>query len=87
MIRDARERVTRQLRDKIRHNVADEANELVQRAENLRGTMDGHPRSPELCSGMEALKSAMASGNSVEIEDKTFQLMSLVNELETSGRA
>lgn len=86
MIKEARERVARELREKIKHNVSDEARDVIDRAQALMGTMNDHPRAGDLRSRVSALKSRLdRGGDAHEIEEMIFDLMRVVNELESAA--
>ncbi|MFH0794868.1 MAG: Hsp70 family protein [bacterium] len=86
MIKESKERVTKMLRDRISENVSDEATNLVTRAEAAIKARPNHPRSKELKSQTEELKSLISKGaQSSQLEDKSEQLIRLLTEVESAG--
>ncbi|MBI3736792.1 Hsp70 family protein, partial [Candidatus Sumerlaeota bacterium] len=85
MIREARERVARELREKIRRNVQDEAEDVISRAEGLIGQLGDHPKLDDLRSMSSQLRSRLGRAEPDEIEELTFDLLRIVNELEASA--
>lgn len=86
MIKDARERVARDLREKIRRNVMDEANDVVARADQmLRQLGNDHPQAADLYDLVAHLQDRMGAGDPDEIEEITYDLMRVINELESSN--
>ena len=85
MVKEARDRVTRELREKIKHNLTDEAQDLIGRAKELLTTMNDHPRSGDLESRISGLQEQLKAGDSAKIEDMVFDLMRTVNEFESAA--
>jgi molecular chaperone DnaK len=86
MVRDARERVARELREKLKTSVTDEAHEVVDRAQELiRSLGDGNSRGRELKTKVEAVRAALSLGDTRQIEEQTFNLMGIVNEIESGA--
>lgn len=85
MIKEARERVARELREKIKRNVSDEAEDVIHRAEDLIRSLNDHPRSGDLKRKVKELRSNMRNGDSAMIEEQVFELMRVVNDLESSA--
>jgi molecular chaperone DnaK len=86
MIKEARERVARELREKIKHNVNDEARDVIDRAQALIGSMNDHPRSGDLKGKVHDLQSKLdTGGDASEVEEMIFDLMRVVNELESAA--
>ncbi len=85
MVREARERVARELREKIKRNVQDEAQDVIQRAEGLIGSLADDPRGEELQAKISDLRTRLEGGSPEEIEEVTYDLLRVVNELESSA--
>lgn len=85
MVKEARERVARDLREKIKRNVSDEAEDVIHRAEDLIRSLNDHPRSGDLKRRVSDLRSTMGSGDMSMIEEQVFELMRVVNDLESSA--
>jgi molecular chaperone DnaK len=84
MIKSARERVARELREKIKHSLTDEAMEVIDRAELLVGSLD-NSRGDDLRNKIRSLRGALDSGANAAIEERTLQLMRVVNEIESAA--
>ncbi len=85
MVKESRERVARELREKIRSNINEEADDVINRAEELIGSLNDHPRSADLKAGVSSLRRSVTAGDSTQIEEGIFDLMRVVNELESSA--
>lgn len=85
MVKESRERVARELREKIRSNINEEADDVISRAEDLIGSLNDHPRNADLKAGVSSLRRSVTAGDSTQIEEGIFDLMRVVNELESSA--
>ena len=85
ILAEARERVAKELREKIRRSVTDDAEDILQRAERLMSTLNDHPKAGDLRQKVENLRSQMASGQTDQAEQLVFELMSMVNDLESTA--
>ncbi|MBX7247068.1 MAG: Hsp70 family protein [Candidatus Sumerlaeaceae bacterium] len=85
MVKEARERVSRMLRDRITESVVDEARNLVGRAEKLAGTQPGHPLAKEVKTQVASLRTLIDRGDSAALEEKMDDLLRLLTELEAAG--
>lgn len=85
MIKEAKERVARMLRERIHESIVDEARSLASRAESLVGTRQGHPLSKEIRQQTADLKRLIDAGDKGALEDKMDDLLRLLTELEAAG--
>lgn len=85
MIKEAKERVSRMLRERIQSSVTDEARNLISRAESLIGSRAGHPLSSEIRQQTSDLRRLVDRGESDGLEDKMDDLLRLLTELEAAG--
>lgn len=84
MVRESRDRVARDLTEKIKRNVADEAHDVIDRAEELMKSLNDHPRGEDIHSKIADLRTRLDSGDTAELEDLVFDLTRVVNEIEAS---
>ena len=84
MVRESRDRVARDLTEKIKRNVADEAHDVINRAEELMKSLNDHPRGEDIHSKIADLRTRLDSGDTAELEDLVFDLTRVVNEIEAS---
>ena len=85
MVRDAKERVSRMLRDRIQESVMDEARGLIDRANGMLSKNTGHPLAKELQGQSIDLKKLIEQGDKVALEDKMDDVLRLLAELESAG--
>jgi molecular chaperone DnaK len=85
MIKDARERVSRMLRDRIQESIIDEARSLLARAQALAGARTSHPLSKEISLQTADLKKLIDAGDKAALEDKMDDLLRLLTELEAAS--
>lgn len=85
MIKEARERVSRMLRERIQQSVLDEAQNLLSRAEALVGAHGSHPLAKEVRQTAADLKKLIDKGDKAALEDKMDDLLRLLTELEAAG--
>lgn len=85
MIKDAKERVARMLRERIQESVVDEARGLLSRAEALATANSAHPLAQELNSTTADLRRLIDNGDRNALEDKMDDVLRLVTELEAAG--
>ncbi|MCH8333950.1 Hsp70 family protein, partial [Candidatus Sumerlaeota bacterium] len=84
MVRESRDRVAKDLTEKIKRNVADEAHDVINRAEELMKSLNDHPRGEDIHSKIADLRTRLDSGDTAELEDLVFDLTRVVNEIEAS---
>lgn len=85
MIKDAKERVARMLRDRIQESIVDEARNLVSRADSMTISRPSHPLSKEVKQHTSDLKKLIDAGDKGALEDKMDDLLRLLTELEAAG--
>jgi len=85
MIREARERVTHMLRDRLRESVEEQAQQLLERAEKAAMTSRNHPLATRLRSGASQLQEVLKSGKQDQIEKAMDELLRIVDEVETGA--
>ncbi len=85
MIKEARERVSRMLRERIQQSVLDEAQNLLARAEAVVGAHGSHPLAKEVRQSAADLKKLIDKGDKAALEDKMDDLLRLLTELEAAG--
>jgi molecular chaperone DnaK len=85
MVREARDRVARSLREKMQQSVRTEATDLLQRARDVLIAMPRHPRGNDIKKMAGQLEGLLKSGDDAAIEALTLQLMQAVNEIETAS--
>lgn len=85
MIREAKDRVSKQLRDKIKANVAENAKELVTRAQKAISRAGSHPLSKELKAKVDEVVSLLNSGDEEELDDKMNSVLKILTEIEAAG--
>lgn len=85
MIKDAKERVARMLRERIQESVVDEARGLVSRAESLTNQRGNHPLAKDIKSRTADLKKLIDAGDNKALEDKMDDLLRMLTELESAG--
>ncbi|MBN1901066.1 molecular chaperone DnaK [Candidatus Sumerlaeota bacterium] len=86
MIKEAKERITRFLRDRIQQNRIEEAQSVVERAENMISSQSDHPMAKSLQSKTESLKSLMESGaDDSKIEAALDEVIKILTSMEAAG--
>lgn len=86
MIKEAKERVTRFLRDRIQQNRVEEAQSVVQRAEKVISSRGDHPMTKSLRSKTEELKSLMEAGaDDSKVEAAIDEVIRILTTMEAAG--
>ena len=86
MVKEARERVTNALREKIKHNIKGEASDLIRRANDVLQAQPDHPQIDEIRQLASSLEQQLNNGgNDGELENLTVNLMRIVNEVEAAS--
>ena len=86
MIKEAKERVTRILRDRIQQNRIEEVQSILQRAENIISSKSDHPMTKNLKTKTEDLKSVLESGaDDSKIDEAVDEVIRLLTTLEAGG--
>ncbi|MGC8740027.1 MAG: molecular chaperone DnaK [Candidatus Sumerlaeaceae bacterium] len=85
MIKEARERVTRMLRERMKQSIVDEAQNLISRANALLSAHGSHPLAKQVREQAQQLKDLLNAGDKDALEDKMDDLLRLLTELEAAG--
>ncbi len=85
MVAEARDRVARMLRDRIKESVVEEARGLMGRAESLLSSRGSHPLAREVRDHTKELQKLIDSGDRNALEDKMDDLLRTLTELEAAG--
>jgi molecular chaperone DnaK len=85
MIKEAKERVARMLRERIQESIVDEARNLAERAESMVGARPGHPLSKQIKQQSVDLRRLIDAGDKGALEDKMDDLLRMLAELEAAG--
>jgi len=86
MIKEAKERVTRILRDRIQQSRVDEANSIIKRAEILIASNSSHPMANTLRGKTEALKSLVQSGaDDTRLEEAIDTVVQILSTMEAAA--
>ena len=85
MIKEAKERVTRLLRDRIQQTRIEEAQSVLQRAEKAISSKSDHPMIKTLQSKTDNLKALMEGGDEDKIEKAVDEVITLLTTLEAGG--
>lgn len=85
MIKEARERVTSMLQDRIRESRTDEARNVLERAESVMTLSGEHPMSPDLRGQVERLREAIEAGDEETINDMIDDVLRVMTEIEAGA--
>lgn len=85
MVKEAKDRVARMLRERIQESVVDEARGLIDRAESVAGARGNHPLAREIKQQTAELKRVVDSGDKAAIEEKMDGVLRMLTELEAAG--
>ena len=85
MTAEARDRVSRMLRDRIQESVVEEARGLMSRAEALLQSRGSHPLAKEVRQQAQEMQSLMDGGDRNALEDKMDDLLRILTEFEAAG--
>lgn len=85
MIKEARERVSRILQEKIKESRSDEARNVLQRAESVMAIAGNHPLSQDLKSQTSQLRGAIEAGDDAAINDMIDDVLRVMTEIEAGA--
>ena len=85
MTAEARDRVSRMLRDRIQESVVEEARGLMTRAEVLLQSRGAHPLAKEVRQHAQEMQGLMDGGDRNALEDKMDDLLRILTEFESAG--
>ena len=85
MIREARDRVTQQLRSRMEANALEEINSLVTRATATAQANAAHPLSEQVISLAQTLKKTIEANPNADTEALTDDLMRMMTEIESAS--
>ena len=85
MMKEARERVTRMLSEKIRESRSEEARNVLERAESVMAVNSGHPMSAELKTHSTSLRQAIELGDEERINDRIDDVLRVMTEIEAGA--
>jgi molecular chaperone DnaK len=86
MIKEAKERVTRILRDRIQQSRVDEANDVIKRAEGAIASQGNHPMTSTLRGKTESLKSLVKAGaDDAQLEKAIDALVQILTTMEAAS--
>ncbi len=85
MIRDARERVTKMLQDRISDSREEEARNILERAESVLAVSGQHPLSEGLQEQSEALRAAIEEADEEKLNDLIDDVLRMMTEIEAGA--
>lgn len=85
MIKEARERVSRMLQDRIRESRSDEARTILERAESMMAVSGGHPMATDLKGHATALRQAIEAGDEGAINEHIDDVLRVITEMEAGA--
>ena len=85
MIREARDRVTRMLAQRIKESRTDEARNIIERAESTLATAGAHPLTAELQSQMQALRAAIETNDEGALNELIDDVLRVMTEIEAGA--
>lgn len=85
MIKEARERVTAMLQDRIRESRTDEARNILERAESVMAISGTHPMSNDLKGQAKQLRDAIEAGDEDAINDLIDDVLRVMTEIEAGA--
>jgi molecular chaperone DnaK len=85
MIREARERVTKMLAQRIKESRTDEARNIIERAESTLATAGSHPLTNELQGQMEQLRAAIEVGDEGALNELIDDVLRVMTEIEAGA--
>ncbi len=86
MIKEARERVTKILREKIQERRDEEVQDILTRAEKALTSKGSHPMADELRTKRDQLKKALKSGDDAKLDSLIDDVIRLLTEMEMAAR-
>jgi molecular chaperone DnaK len=85
MIREARERVTKMLAQRIKESRTDEARNIIERAESTLATAGAHPLTGDLQGQIEALRAAIEVGDEGALNELIDDVLRVMTEIEAGA--
>ncbi len=85
MIKEAKERVTKMLRAKIKESRSEEAKAILERAQRAAQAAGNHPRAAELRKKSEDLRLVVESGDESALDDLIDDMLRLLTEIEAGA--
>jgi len=85
MIKEAKERVTKMLRAKIKESRTEEAKAILERADRAARQAGSHPRVSDLQAKSSELRSAVDAGDESQLDDMIDELLRILTEIEAGA--
>lgn len=85
MMKEARERVSKMLQDRILESRSDEARNIIERAESVLAVSGANPLSGDLKNQLNQLNEALESGNEDGMNDLIDDVLRVMSEIESGG--
>ena len=85
MVKEARERVTRMLTDRIKESRSDEARNVLERAESILAMNASHPLRNELKSITGKLRNSIEAGDEGGLDESIDDVLRLITEIEAGA--
>jgi molecular chaperone DnaK len=85
MVKEARERITKMLADKIKESRGEEARNVLERAESVMAVSSGHPMTAELRTQAQQLREAIEMGDEDKINDMIDDVLRVMTEIEAGA--
>ena len=82
MVKEARERVTKMLSERIKDSRSEEAANIIERAQSILAVNGGHPRHTDLKNQTKQLKDAVEVGDEEQINEMIDDVLRLMTEIE-----
>lgn len=85
MVKEARERISKILQDRIKESRSDEARNILQRAESIMAGSGNHPLTQELRSQTSELRTAIESGDEEKVNEIIDDVLRVMTEIEAGA--
>jgi molecular chaperone DnaK (HSP70) len=85
MIREARDRVTKMLAERIKETRSDEARNIISRAESVMALAVSHPLESDLRNKTEELRNAVEVGDEDALNDLIDDVLRVMTEIEAGA--
>lgn len=85
MVKEARERISKILQDRIKESRSDEARNILQRAESIVAGSGNHPLTQELMSQTSELRTAIESGDEEKVNEIIDDVLRVMTEIEAGA--
>ena len=85
MVKEARERISKILQDRIKESRSDEARNILQRAESIVAGFGNHPLTQELMSQTSELRTAIESGDEEKVNEIIDDVLRVMTEIEAGA--